>query len=224
MAKAGLVAHCHDRRVPLNHVALTVSDRELSAAFYGQHFGLTERVHDDEHLMILASRDGSLVALREGPVPRGLPGTNHFGFQLEDGDQVRRARERLREAGVVETEWQDAHGFVRVQVADPDGYRVELFAFKNSRGPARPPRSRWTSFLADPGEPKPRVLHEHGNPDHRLRVEHNRDTLLVHLSDEDGKGWTVLAVDRATRRWAVAQSVRQRDAAEAAYERLYANG
>jgi catechol 2,3-dioxygenase-like lactoylglutathione lyase family enzyme len=36
--------------VPLDHVALTVADRDRSAAFYGDHFGLTERVHDDEHL------------------------------------------------------------------------------------------------------------------------------------------------------------------------------
>jgi len=115
--------------VPLNHVALTVRDRELSAAFYGQHFGLTERVHDDEHLLIVGSRDGSLLALSEGPVPVGLPRTNHFGFQLKEGDDVRAARDRLSADGVTETEWQDDHGFVRVQVADPDGYRVELFAF-----------------------------------------------------------------------------------------------
>ena len=86
---------------------------------------------------------------------------------------------------------------------------------------SRPSRSRWTSFIADSQAEKPRVLHEDGNPDHRLRVEHNRDTLLVHLSDEDGSGWTVLAVDRATRRWAVAQARRQLDAAEDAYARLY---
>jgi hypothetical protein len=55
----------------------------------------------------------------------------------------------------------------------------------------RPPRSRWTSFVADPREERPRVLFEQDNGDHRLRVEHNRDTLLVHLSDEDGSGWTV---------------------------------
>jgi hypothetical protein len=30
---------------------------------------------------------------------------------------------------VPETEWQDDGRFVRVQVADPDGYRVELFVF-----------------------------------------------------------------------------------------------
>jgi catechol 2,3-dioxygenase-like lactoylglutathione lyase family enzyme len=118
-----------DRTVPLNHVALTVSDREASAAFYARHFGLTERVHDDEHLLILGSRDGSLLALSEGPVPAGLPRTNHFGFQLETVDEARDARDLLRQAGVPETEWQDGHGFVRVQVADPDGYRVELFAY-----------------------------------------------------------------------------------------------
>jgi hypothetical protein len=123
---------------------------------------------------------------------------------------------------VPETEWQDDHGFVRVQVADPDGYRVELFATAHSSAPRRPPRSRWTSFVAGSDVKKRRGLHEEGNPEHRLRVEHNRDTLLVHLSDEDGKGWTVLTVDRGTRRWAVAQGLRQRDAAEEAYARLYA--
>ena len=65
------------------------------------------------------------------------------------------------------------------------------------------------------------MLSEEGNPAHRLRVEHDRSTLLVHLSDEDGKGWTVLAVDRATRRWAVAQALRQIDAAQEAFEQLY---
>jgi catechol 2,3-dioxygenase-like lactoylglutathione lyase family enzyme len=115
--------------VPLNHVALTVSDRERSAAFYGKHFGLGMRVHDDEHLLILSSSDGGLLALSEGDPPAGdMPRTNHFGFQLATTDEVYKARERLRAAGVTETEWQQ-EGIVRVQVADPDGYRVELFAY-----------------------------------------------------------------------------------------------
>lgn len=88
-------------------------------------------------------------------------------------------------------------------------------------GTPRPPASRWTSFIADSDEERPRILSEQGNPAHRLRVEHNRDTLLVHLSGEDGGGWTVLAVDRATRRWVVAQARRQLDAAQDAYTRLY---
>ena len=46
----------------------------------------------------------------------------------------------------------------------------------------RPGRSRWTSFIADPDERLPRTLREDGNPSHRARVEHNRDTILIHLS------------------------------------------
>ncbi|MGH3924417.1 MAG: hypothetical protein ACRDTT_16405 [Pseudonocardiaceae bacterium] len=86
-------------------------------------------------------------------------------------------------------------------------------------GPKR--RGRWSSFVADPrGEP-PRILHEMGNPSHRLRVEHDDQTLLVHLSDEDGAGWTVLAVHRESRRWALAQAPRQLEAAERAYNELH---
>ena len=114
----------------LNHVALTVADRDRSAAFYREHFGLTKTVHEDDHLLLIgAPEGGSLVALTAGTVPPELPRTNHFGFQLAAAEEVRRARERLRRAGVAETEWQDDHGFARVQVADPDGYRVELYAY-----------------------------------------------------------------------------------------------
>jgi hypothetical protein len=86
---------------------------------------------------------------------------------------------------------------------------------------ARRRRSRWTSFVADPHGDPARSLHEDGNPHHRVRVEHDDGTLLVHLSDEDGAGWTVLAVDRATRRYVVAQGRRQIDAAQDAYGRLH---
>ena len=78
--------------------------------------------------------------------------------------------------------------------------------------------------MADPSAARSRALHEEGNPAHRVRVEHNRDTILVHLSGEDGESWTVLALDRATRRWAVGESRRQRDAAEQAFDRLYSTG
>jgi hypothetical protein len=43
----------------------------------------------------------------------------------------------------------------------------------------------------------------------------------VHLSDEEGRGWTVLAVDRPSRRWAVGTGRRQIDAATQAFEQLY---
>jgi hypothetical protein len=84
------------------------------------------------------------------------------------------------------------------------------------------PRSRWTSFVA-PETASGRLvrqLHEETNPRHRLRVEHDADTLLIHLSDEEGPGWTTIAVDRATRHTATVRAPRQSDAAVGAYEAL----
>jgi len=93
-----------------------------------------------------------------------------------------------------------------------------------SRAVPRPTRKsvRWTSFVGSASRGRAvRGLEEEGNPKHRARVEHNQDTLLIHVSDESGHGWTTIAIDRATREWAVAQRTTQLAAAEAAYEKLY---
>jgi hypothetical protein len=97
----------------------------------------------------------------------------------------------------------------------PDGRSTTL------EKPAR--RSvRWTSFVASARRGRVvRGLEEEGNPLHRVRVEHNKDTLLVHISGEQGHGWTTLAIDRRTREWSVAQRYSQSDAAQAAYGNLY---
>jgi hypothetical protein len=81
---------------------------------------------------------------------------------------------------------------------------------------------RWTSFVASTRRGRVvRGLEEEGNPMHRVRVEHNKDTLLIHISGEDGHGWTTLAIDRNTREWSIAQRHSQLDAAKAAYTNLY---
>jgi hypothetical protein len=91
-----------------------------------------------------------------------------------------------------------------------------------SKPVARPARSRWTSFVGTFARGRAvRGLAEEGNPKHRIRVEHNKHTLLVHISDEDGRGWTTLAIDRPTREWALAQRRGQMQSAEAAYGLLY---
>ena len=83
----------------------------------------------DEHLLILAAADGTELALSDSRAGAGvLPRTNHFGWRLADAAAVHAARERFRAAGVTETEWQDDGRFTRVQVLDPDGYRVEVYA------------------------------------------------------------------------------------------------
>ena len=71
----------------LNHVALTVSDRDRSAAFYADHFGMTERVHEDDHLLILAGEGGALLALSTGGPP--TPAAAHEPLRLHAGGRGR---------------------------------------------------------------------------------------------------------------------------------------
>ena len=112
----------------LKHVALTVSDRERSAEFCATHFGLTDRIHDDDHLLILADSAGGLLALSSGDVPANLPRTNHFGFEADSAEQVHELRVAFQNAGLTETEFQES-GPARVMILDPDGNRVEVYAF-----------------------------------------------------------------------------------------------
>ena len=99
---------------------------------------------------------------------------------------------------------------------------VEAMTDARSNRVQRPVRSHWTSFVGSFARGRAvRGLEEEGNPKHRVRVEHNRHTLLVHVSNEDARGWTTVAIDRPTREWAIAQRARQQQAASAAYELLY---
>ena len=41
----------------LDHVALDVANREASAAFYAEYFGLTNRVHDDSTRLIISGAE-----------------------------------------------------------------------------------------------------------------------------------------------------------------------
>jgi catechol 2,3-dioxygenase-like lactoylglutathione lyase family enzyme len=124
----------------LDHVALTVSDRDRSATFYAEHFGLTKRVHDDEHLLIIGDEQGSLLALSTSvpPAAAGLSRTSPFGFRLTDREAVLAARERFRAAGVTELEWQE-HGSARVQVADPTATASRSTRSRTAPGSARAP-------------------------------------------------------------------------------------
>ena len=81
-----------------------------------------------------------------------------------------------------------------------------------------PRRSRWTSFVADPSKDRRARCARTATRPTACASSTTQDVLLIKLSGEDGDGWTVFAVDRATRRVAVAQAHRQIDATEQAYK------
>ena len=114
-------------RVLIRHLALTVRDPEAAADFYLSSIGLDGEVRREPWGCRVELSDGFMLGLIRGePLPGAVAGTVHFGCRLPSREEARAVRERLREAGVREVEWEDIDDYTGVKVADPDGYIVEL--------------------------------------------------------------------------------------------------
>lgn len=120
-----------------DHVTITVSDLKRSVEFYRDLLGLEvmgmlEQNGGDFKLVYFQAGDAVIEMFHfaeEGtPVPESDdqdPGIKHFGFKVEDIDDVTR---RLKEEGVEFTlDPLDAEGDVRIAFfQDPDGVLIEL--------------------------------------------------------------------------------------------------
>jgi catechol 2,3-dioxygenase-like lactoylglutathione lyase family enzyme len=111
----------------MRHLALPVSDQEISRRFYETYFGFDAqpaRRYDDDVLM-LYNAEGFSLALGPTKEPIRLPAFLHFGVGLPSPESVREFRDRLAAGGVaIVEEWDEAE-YVSVKCLDPDGYVVE---------------------------------------------------------------------------------------------------
>ena len=119
----------------IEHVNLTVSDLDRSIAFYCDLLELQVRWKGPIDAGRLGAHVGDercylalFQAAAEGRVTQdyGRPGLNHFGFVVDDLDEVRGRLERL--GGVVHFEPNYEPGR-RAYFLDPDGHEVELVQY-----------------------------------------------------------------------------------------------
>jgi len=111
----------------LIHLGLPVLDEPRSRHFYERYFGFdpeSGRRYDDGSLM-LSNRDGFDLALHPGVRVGSLPEFLHFGFRLDDADEVRRLLALLRSDEVPIVEEYDEPTYVAFKCLDPDGHRIE---------------------------------------------------------------------------------------------------
>ena len=151
----------------LGHVVLNVSDMARSVKFYTQVLGLQISDVYGEDMV-----PGGMVFMRYSPDHHGvaLVGSlkggsdsrelNHIAFEVGTLDEVLRARDHLRRAGVtVDFEGRRRAGCqIAVEFRDPDGHRLEIYWGLDqvgSDGRARP-SSEWKgaqslkAAIADP--------------------------------------------------------------------------
>ena len=115
----------------LTHIHLMVSDIQRSLEFYQQVFGIEVRFWAGEGLVFLntpGSKDTiALHKAEEGAATGASGGITHFGFQLENNQDLDSAISAVIAAGgALKKRGEFMPGMPFAYVSDPDGYEIEL--------------------------------------------------------------------------------------------------
>lgn len=125
----------------ISHVSLSVRDLDASLAFYRDGLGLatlTEPfegvVFEGREAMLLAGRIA--LCLQEHAANQGedfdptRTGLDHLAFHLRSVEELERWDQRLTELGIDHSPVKPAGRFgSMIELRDPDGVQLELFAF-----------------------------------------------------------------------------------------------
>lgn len=123
----------------ITHVALTVSDLELSTAWYAALFGSAPVLDEDEesgdfHHTVFALDGQQLFGLHTHPRPERQrfderrPGLDHVSFTCRDREELATWATRLDELAIAHGGIKDAHYGSGISFRDPDGIALEFFA------------------------------------------------------------------------------------------------
>jgi catechol 2,3-dioxygenase-like lactoylglutathione lyase family enzyme len=115
----------------LTHIHLMVKDLSRSLEFYKSVFGMKEKFWAGDALVFLNTPGSNdLIALHQSS-PDEQSGSSggilHFGFQLENRNDLEAAIEEVINAGgTLKKRGEFGPGMPFAYVADPDGYEIEL--------------------------------------------------------------------------------------------------
>ena len=117
------------------HIALNTDKLEASIEFYRAFFGREPVKVKPGYAKFELENPALNFTLNEGPVA-AQGALNHLGIQVDSTAEVDAAAERLRSSGLVTLSERDTDCCYALQdkvwVADPNGYRWEVFVVKVS--------------------------------------------------------------------------------------------
>ncbi|MEZ4236920.1 MAG: VOC family protein [Myxococcota bacterium] len=109
-----------------NHLHLRVADVARARAFYQRWFGLQARCWRGP-ILLMRSEAGFELALEPAPKVEAMPPGLHFGFRVDDPEQVRILHRDLIGVGYPVLQLHDAPDLVYFRVRDPDRYPIEVY-------------------------------------------------------------------------------------------------
>lgn len=111
----------------LNHLHLHVKDLEKSQIFYQNYFGFQERIRQ-HNILFLRNPEGFELALMPESKPNIFPFWFHFGFRLNQPEEVRKLYDQMqKEKVLIEKPIFEDEEFVSFRCLDPDEYKIEVY-------------------------------------------------------------------------------------------------
>lgn len=112
----------------LNHISLDVADPDRSLRFYAELFGVTEYFRDNDSIQALGPGPHDVLAFVRHPRAGSAGGISHFGFRLDDPNDIDAAVAAAEIAGArILRRGEFAPGLPFLYIADPDGYEIEIW-------------------------------------------------------------------------------------------------
>lgn len=110
-------------RYPIRHIALYTADPKRLSNFYGDAFGMKEVAHSDRSSIFVSDGYFNLALLYQR-VREEKNGFNHFGFHVDDLEQI---RDRAEKAGIRRGAARPSRiPFAEVRLHDPEGNGVDI--------------------------------------------------------------------------------------------------
>jgi catechol 2,3-dioxygenase-like lactoylglutathione lyase family enzyme len=114
----------------IDHVALTVSDQEVSKKWYGDVLGLRREFVEEwgDTPAVLAAQEGGFALFKAAPGANRGPLVRHVALRV-DRANFEAAQEEFRERGI-SFAFQDHGASHSIYFEDPDGLQLELTTYE----------------------------------------------------------------------------------------------
>jgi catechol 2,3-dioxygenase-like lactoylglutathione lyase family enzyme len=117
------------RTFGLTHVAVAVKDVDRASRFYRELLGAVEVYRQDGFVQLQTPGTRDVLVFETNPKLAGKAGgVAHFGFRLQDPNDIDAAARAVVEAGgVVKDKGEFVPGEPYLFATDPDGYEIEIW-------------------------------------------------------------------------------------------------
>jgi catechol 2,3-dioxygenase-like lactoylglutathione lyase family enzyme len=113
----------------LTHVAVAVRDVTRASRFYTQVFGAVEVYKKDGFVQLQTPGARDVLVFEENPAQAGkIGGIAHFGFRLQNPQDIAAAANAVEQAGgTIKEHGEFVPGEPYLFATDPDGYEIEIW-------------------------------------------------------------------------------------------------